>query len=66
VEVDRGVTATYIQARPLPGALDSYAKQATEGELQIEVSANYPFAEITQALSDFEGKHFPGKVTISF
>jgi NADPH:quinone reductase-like Zn-dependent oxidoreductase len=63
---DRGVTATYTGTTTPPGRLDDLAARAADGRLQVEISANYAFADSRQALIDFAGRHFRGKVTITF
>ncbi|MFI6407271.1 NADP-dependent oxidoreductase [Streptomyces sp. NPDC050548] len=63
---DRGVTAVYTGTRTPEGLLDDLAARAADGQLQVEISATYPFADAPQALADYAAKHLRGKVVITF
>jgi NADPH:quinone reductase-like Zn-dependent oxidoreductase len=63
---DRDVTARYTGTTTPPGRLAELAGLAATGALRAEIGAEYPFAEARQALTDFAGRHIPGKVVITF
>ncbi|MGR6912880.1 NADP-dependent oxidoreductase [[Actinomadura] parvosata] len=62
----RDVRAIYTGTAAAPHRLGGLAAQAAEGRLRVPVAAAYPFSEARQALIDFAGHHYQGKVTITF
>ncbi|SER60628.1 NADPH:quinone reductase [Lentzea xinjiangensis] len=62
---DRGVTASYTGTTTPAGRLAELATLAAEGALQVEIAAEYPFAEVRQALLDFTRQHVRGKFVIT-
>nr|WP_240973691.1 NADP-dependent oxidoreductase [Nonomuraea sp. FMUSA5-5] len=62
----RDVRAAYTGTAAAPHRLGGLAAQAAEGRLRVPIAAAYPFSEARQALIDFAGHHYQGKVTITF
>jgi NADPH:quinone reductase len=63
-DLGRGVGASYVSLTLLPGDLDDLAARAASGDLRVEVSRVYPFAEAAQAFVDFASAHTRGKLVI--
>jgi NADPH:quinone reductase-like Zn-dependent oxidoreductase len=58
------IRASYVSLTLLPGDLEDLASRAASGELRIEVSRVYPFADAIQAFSDFAAAHTRGKLVV--
>ncbi|WP_410566707.1 NADP-dependent oxidoreductase [Amycolatopsis sp. cmx-4-61] len=63
---DRDVRARYTGTTTPAGRLAELAEQAATGALSIGIGAEYPFAEVRQALLDFAARRVRGKVVITF
>jgi NADPH:quinone reductase-like Zn-dependent oxidoreductase len=59
------VEASYVGLTLLEGDLEDLAARAVSGELRVEVSRVYPFAEAVTAFVDFAGGHTRGKLVVS-
>ncbi|MEU7754829.1 lipocalin-like domain-containing protein [Micromonospora sp. NPDC049101] len=63
---DREVRATYAHIEATDGRLQRIVEATASGELRVEVSAQFPFAEAQRGVAEFAGKHTRGKVVITF
>ena len=61
----RGVQAAYVGLTLLPGDLEDLAVRAAAGELRVEVSCVYRFADAARAFVDFAEGHTRGKLVIA-
>jgi NADPH2:quinone reductase len=64
-DLDRGVEVSYVSLTLLEGDLDDLAARAASGELRVEVSRVYPFAEAVDAFVEFAEGHTRGKLVVS-
>lgn len=64
-DLDRGVEVTYVSLTLLDGDLDDLAARAAAGELRVEVSRVYPFAEAVAAFVELAEGHTRGKLVVS-
>jgi NADPH:quinone reductase len=63
---DGGVVGVYTGVTRPEGRLEGFATQAAEGRLLVPIAAEYPFAEVRQAVIDFPRRHLLGKAVIVF
>ncbi|MEY9894441.1 NADPH2:quinone reductase [Catenulispora sp. MAP5-51] len=63
---DGGVTGVYTGVTRPEGRLEGFATQAAEGRLQVPIAAEYPFADVRQAVIDFPRRHLLGKAIVVF
>ncbi len=64
-DLDRGVEVSYVSLTLLEGDLDDLAARAARGDLRVEVSRVYPFAEAVAAFVEFAEGHTRGKLVVS-
>jgi NADPH:quinone reductase-like Zn-dependent oxidoreductase len=61
-----GITVHYIQLKAQDGDLEDLARRAASGDLHVEISGTYAFAEASQAFVDLYDprKHTRGKLVV--
>jgi len=61
-----GITVHYIQLKAKDGDLEDIARRAASGDLHVEISGTYAFAEAAQAFVDLydPAKHTRGKLVV--
>jgi NADPH:quinone reductase-like Zn-dependent oxidoreductase len=64
-DLDRGVEVSYVSLTLLEGDLDDLAARAVRGDLRVEVSRVYPFADAVAAFVEFAEGHTRGKLVVS-
>jgi NADPH2:quinone reductase len=64
-DLDRGVEVSYVNLTLLEGDLDDLAARAARGELHVEVSRVFPFADAVAAFVEFAEGHTRGKLVVS-
>lgn len=64
-DLDRGVEVSYVSLTLQEGDLDDLAARAARGDLRVEVSRVFPFAQAVEAFVEFAAGHTRGKLVVS-